>query len=258
MSQLESRRSIVVSRVLSRVRHPEAILVAILMGGIAAAGWLLAPFWLAVAIGAQLAVGGIAAVWIIGPARTDLGFARYATLATAGVALTLFGRLVVPATGLVPAPIAAFLLWGVIRLELDLAAGGRRVGLDLALVGIVFAAAAGIGALMPREAWPPALVPLLVIAAVPALRAAEARGRTGVEAVGHAALHLVALAQVAAAVALLQLPGVVGAAVVALGFHAWGGAAEALEEGASARSVILEFGALAVLGLVVAMLLGGR
>ena len=64
-----------------------------------------------------------------------------------------------------------------------------------------------------------------------------------------------AVAQVAAASACCSLPGVVGAAIVALGFHAWGGAAEALDDGASGRSVILEFGALAVLGLVVALLL---
>jgi hypothetical protein len=49
----------------------------------------------------------------------------------------------------------------------------------------------------------------------------------------------------------------VGSAIVALGFHAWAGAAEALDEGSSPRSVILEFGALAVLGLVVALLLHG-
>jgi hypothetical protein len=258
MGNLERRRSVVVSRILARVSHPEAILVATVMAAIAAAGWLLAPFWLAVAIAAQMVVGGIAAVWLIGPVRVELGFARYATLATAGVALTLFGRLTVPATGLAPAPIVAVLLWAVIRLELDLARGARRVGLDLALVGIVFGAAAGLGAIIGRDAWPPALIPLLVICSVPALRAAEARGHSGTEAVGHAALHLVALAQVAAAVALLRLPGVVGAAVVALAFHAWGGAAEALDEGASARSVILEFGALAILGLVVAILLSGR
>lgn len=257
MSGLQRRRSIVVSRILGRVRHPEAILVATVMATIAAAGWLVTPFWLAVAISAQLAIGGMAAVWIIGPVRPELGFARYATLATAGVALTLFGRLVVPDTGLAPAPIAAVLLWGVIRLELDLARGGRRVGLDLALVGIVFAAAAGLAALIPRDAWPPAIVPLLMVSSVPALRAAEARGRSGIEAVGHAALHLLAVAQVAAAVTLLELPGVVGAAVVALSFHAWGGAAEALDEGAPARSVVLEFGALALLGLVVAILLSG-
>ena len=257
MGRLTGRRSIVVTRVLGRIRHPEAILISILMAVVASFGWVVSPFWLAVAVAAQLAVGGLGAVWLIGPAQTELGFARYATLASAGVALTLFGRLLVPAVGLAPAPLAAVLLWGVIRLELDLAKGGRRDGLDLALVGIVFAAAAGIGGLVPREAWPPALIPLLLLCSVPALRAAEARGRTGIEAVGQATLHLVAVAQIAAAVSLLRLPGVVGAAVIALGFHAWGGAAEALDDGASARSVILEFGALAVLGMVVAILLNG-
>jgi hypothetical protein len=257
MSRETGRRSVVVAQVLGRIRHPEAILVAIVMAGVAGAGWLASPFWLAVAVAAQLAIGGLAAVWLIGPAQVELGFARYATLAAAGVTLTLFGRLVMPATGLAPVPIVAVLLWAVIRLELDLAAGTRRVGLDLVLVGIIFAAAAGLGGLVTRVAWPPALVPLLLIASVPALRAAEARGRSGIEAVGQAGLHLVALAQVAAAVALLRLPGVVGAAVIALSFHAWAGAAEALDEGASGRAVILEFGALAVLGMVVAILLNG-
>lgn len=257
IDRASGRRSVVAGRVAGRIQHPEAILIAIVMAVIAASGWLVSPFWLAVAVAGQLTIGGLGAVLLIGPAQAELGFARYATLASAGVALTLFGRLVIPATGLIPAPIAALLLWGVIRLELDLAGGGRRVGLDLALVGIVFAAAAGVAALVPREAWPPALIPLLLISSVPALRAAEARGRSGIEAVGQAVLHLVALGQIAAAVSLLRLPGVVGAAVIALGFHAWAGAAEALDEGASARSVILEFGALAVLGVVVAVLLNG-
>jgi hypothetical protein len=70
-------------------------------------------------------------------------------------------------------------------------------------------------------------------------------------------LHLVAIGQVGTALALLQLPGVVGAAILALAFHAWSGAAEALDGGASARSVLIEFGALAVLGVVVALLLYG-
>jgi len=243
-------------RALTRLQYREAILISIAMAVVAAVGWLVTPFWVAVAVAAQLAIGGIGAVWLIGPARTELGFARYATLATAGVTLTLFGRLLVPSIGLLLTPIAALLLFGVIRLELGLTeAGQRRVGLDLALVGIVFAAAAGIGGMIPADAWPPGLILLLILASVPALRAAEARGRSGAEAVGQAALHLVAVAQVATAVGLLQLPGVVGAAIVALGFHAWGGAAEALDDGASGRSVILEFGALAVLGLVVALLL---
>jgi len=246
------------ARALSRFDRPEAALIAILMAIVAAAGWLVSPFWLAIAIATQLAIGGVGAVVLIGPARADLGFARYATLATAGVALTLFGRLVVPGIGLLLTPVAALLLWGVMRVELDLAEGSRRrLGIDLVLVGTVFAAAAGLAALLPADAWPPGLVLLLVIAAVPALRAAEARGRSGIEAVGQAALHLVAIAQLAAAMSLLRLPGVVGSAIVALGFHAWAGAAEALDEGASVRAVVLEFGALAVLGLVVALLLHG-
>jgi hypothetical protein len=250
------RRRPAACRAISRLQHPEAVLVAVVMAGVAAVGWLVGPFWLAVTVAAQLAIGGLAAVWLIGPARAELGFARYATLAMAGVALTLFGKLLVGSIGLLPAPVVALMLWGVIRLELGLAeAGQRRVGLDLALVGIVFAAAAGIGAIVPRDAWPPGIILLLLVASVPAMRAAEARGRSGIEAVGQAVLHLVALAQVAAAVGLLRLPGVVGAAVVALAFHAWGGAAEALDEGASVRAVVLEFGALAVLGLVVALLL---
>jgi hypothetical protein len=252
------RRRPAAPRVLSRVQHPEAVLIAVTMAVVAAAGWVLGPFWLAVMVAAQLAIGGISAVWLIGPARPELGFARYATLAMAGVALTMFGRQLVPGIGLLLAPVVALLLWGVIRLELGLVESGqRRVGLDLALVGIIFAAAAGIGAIVPRDAWPPGLVLLLIIASVPALRAAEARGRSGIEAVGQALLHLVALAQLAAAVGLLRLPGVVGAAVVALGFHTWAGAAEALDDGASVRAVVLEFGALAVLGLVVALLLHG-
>jgi hypothetical protein len=131
------------------------------------------------------------------------------------------------------------------------------VVLDLALVSIVFATTAGIGGIVPRNAWPPGLILVLLGAAIPAMRAAEARGRNGAEAVGQAVLHLVAIGQVATALTLLRLPGVVGAAILALAFHAWSGAAEALDGGASARSVLIEFGALAVLGLVVALLLHG-
>jgi len=245
-------------RALSRLEHPEAIVLAIALAAGAAVGWLASPFWLAVAIGLELAVGGLGAVWVIGPARVGLGFARYATLATAAVGLTLFGRVLMPSAGLLLAPIDALLLWAVIRVELEVNRTGHGgVVLDLALVAIVFSIAAGVTALVPREAWPPGLLLVLIGCAIPALRAAEARGRSGAEAVGQAALHLVALAQIGAALVLLALPGVVGAAILALAFHAWGGAAEALDGGASARSVVIEFGALAVLGLVVALLLHG-
>jgi len=248
----------IAGRALSRLEHPEAVVLAVVMAIVAAAGWLASPFWLAVAVGIELVLGGLGAVWIIGPAQVGLGFARYATLATAAVAVTLFGRLMMPTAGLLLAPIAAFLLWAVVRIELEVNRthqGG--VVLDLALVSIVFCMAAGVGAVIPRDAWPPGLLLVLIGSTVPVLRAAEARGRTGVEAVGQAVLHLIAIGQIGAALTLLNLPGVVGAAILALAFHAWGGAAEALDGGASARSVIIEFGALAVLGVVVALLLHG-
>jgi hypothetical protein len=245
-------------RALSRLEHPEAIGLVVALAAAAAVGWLASPFWLAVAIGLELGIGGLGAVWVIGPARVGLGFARYATLATAAAGLTLFGRLLVPNAGLLLAPVVALLLWAVIRVELEVNRTGHGgVVLDLALVAIVFSIAAGVTALVPRDAWPPGLLLVLIGCAIPALRAAEARGRSGAEAVGQAALHLVALAQIGAALVLLALPGVVGAAILALAFHAWGGAAEALDGGASARSVVIEFGALAVLGLVVALLLHG-
>lgn len=245
-------------RALSRLEHPEAIALAVLLAGAAAVGWLASPFWLAVAIGFQLAAGGLGAVWLIGPLQVGLGFARYATLASAAVALTLFGRLLMPSAGLLLAPVAAFLLWAVLRIELEVnRTRESSVVLDLALVSIVFSTTAGVGAMVPRDAWPPGLILVLLGAAIPAMRAAEARGRSGAEAVGQATLHLVAIGQVATGLALLRMPGVVGAAILALAFHAWSGAAEALEGGASARSVLIEFGALAVLGIVVALLLHG-
>lgn len=246
-------------RALRQIEYPEAIGLSLALAVAAAVGWLGSPLWLAAAIATQLALGGFGAVWLIGPVQPGLGFARYATLAVAGVALTLFGRMLFGTAGLLLAPVAAILLWAVLRLELHVNRTGRPgVLLDLALVGIVFAAAAGVGSVLPRDSWPPGVLLLCLISAVPALRAAEARGRSGIEAVGQAALHLLAVAQMGAALAILQLPGVVGAAVLALGFHAWAGAAEALDRGASSRSVAIEFGSLALLGLIVALLLHAR
>ena len=121
----------------------------------------------------------------------------------------------------------------------------------------MFATAHGSIALVQRDSWLEGIGLLLLVAAVPAIRMSEGRGRYGVKAIGEALLQLLAVAQVATAVHLLLVPSLVSAALVALTFHAWGGASEALEGGASVRSVALEFGALAVLGLVVALLLQG-
>jgi hypothetical protein len=244
--------------VLARVERPEGVVLVVVLAALAAVGWLGSPLWLAIAVGAQLMLAGLGGVWIIGPARPGMGLARYATLSVAAVSITLFGRVLVDTTGVLLALPAAAALWVMLWAELHAEpANGPSLALDLALVGVVFAAAAGGMHLVPRDAWPPGIVLVLALTLVPAMRAAEARGRGGVEAVGQAALHLVAVGQIGAAVTLLELPEVVAAALLALGYHAWSGAAEALDQGASPWAVILEFGALAVLGMVVALLLHG-
>ncbi len=244
------------NQVLQRIDRPEAIGLAVVLAALVAIGWFVAPFWLAVMVAAQLAIAGLGGVHLIGAARPGMGFARYATLAIAAVALTLFGRLLPGGVALLLIPVVAVLLWSVLSLELRAARGvGARTMLDLALVGILFAGASGIWHLFGENAWPPPLVPVLLLAFVVALRSAEARGWGGIEAVGQAALHVLAVGQVGAALVLLDLPGLVAPAIVALTFHAWGGAVEALQEGASLRSVALEFGTLGLLGLIVAFLL---
>jgi hypothetical protein len=60
---------------------------------------------------------------------------------------------------------------------------------------------------------------------------------------------------IGAAASLLTLPPLVVPALMTLTFYAWGGAAEALRAGNAGRSVALEFGALGLLGLVLALVL---
>jgi len=247
------------ARSVAPAGQPEPIVLAVVLAAVAAFGWVASPLGVAVAVALELAIGGFGAVWIIGSVRARLGFARYATLALAGVAITLFGRLVVDRTGLLLVPLAAVLLWIALWAELETQRRGRAtLFLDLTLIGIIFAGSAGLSRLIPADAWPPGLILLLILAATPVLRAAEARGASGVRAVGQAALHLLALGQVAAALALLRPPGVVGAALVALAFHAWGGAATALDDGEPGWRVAVEFGALALMGVVLALLLQSR
>ena len=52
-----------------------AVVIALLQAVVAAAGWLVDPIWLAVAIAAQLLLGGLAAVYVIGPMKHELGLA---------------------------------------------------------------------------------------------------------------------------------------------------------------------------------------
>lgn len=239
-----------------RIDKPEAVLLAVLQAAIATAGWLAEDIWVAAAIGAQLAVGGLGAVRIMGPARPGLGLARYAMPATAGVAATLSGRLIDEGVALLLVPLTAVLLWMVLYLELRVARlpGGRTLQ-ELLFTAILFTAAGGILGLFGREVWPPPLALIAAVSLVLALRSAEGREMGGVEAVGQALLHVLAVAQVGAAVLLLNLPGHVAPAIIALAFYAWGGAADALRTDATGRSVAIEFGALAALGLLVALIL---
>ena len=242
--------------VLRRIDRPLAVLLAVAQAVVATAGWLVEPLWLAVAIAGQLMLGGIIAVRVIGPARSDLGLARYAIPATAGIAATLFGRLVPFGLSVLLVPIVAVLLWSVTYLELRIerGTGGRTIG-ELLLVGILFCGTAGILVLFGAQAWPTPLILVAGLSLPLALRAAEARGDMGVHGLGQSLLHVLVVAQVGAGVVLLNLAPTVMAALMALAFYAWGGAVEALRRNASGRSVAVEFGALLVLGLLVGLFL---
>lgn len=233
-----------------------AVVIAVIQAGVAAAGWFAQPVWLAVAIAAQLALGGLASVYVIGPARADLGLARYAMPSVAGIAATLFGRLIPGGLSLLLVPIVAVLLWAITYLELRIERGtGGRTIHDLLLMSIVFSGTAGIAALFGTQSWPTPMILVAVLVLPLAMRSAEARGTMGVEAVGQALLHVLVVTQVGLAAVLLNLVPTVMAGLVALAFYTWAGAVEALRDGRSGRSVAIEFGSLVLLGLIVGLLM---
>ncbi|MGZ8474760.1 MAG: hypothetical protein ACXWWQ_00855 [Candidatus Limnocylindria bacterium] len=240
--------------VLRQIDRPVVMGFAILQAIVAAAGWFASPVWLAAAIAGQLALGGVGAVRILGPARSDLGLARYAMPAVAGIVATLFGKLIPGGLSLLLVPIVAVILWSVTYLELrvERGTGGRTIG-DLLLTAMVFAGAAGVMALFGTQTWPTPLILVAGLSLPLAVRAAEARGTTGAEGLGQALLQLLVVTQVGAAAVLLELPPTVIAALIALAFYTWGGAVDALRGEASGRSVAAEFGALTALGLVIGL-----
>lgn len=242
--------------VLSRIDRPAAIVLAIAQALVASAGWFATPLWLAVAVAGQLVLGGIVAVRVIGPMRSDLGLARYAIPATAGIAATLYGRLIPGGLSILLVPILAVVLWMVTYLELRIerGTGGQTVG-RLLLTAIVYAGTAGLLFLFGPRSWPTPLILVAGLVLPLALRSSEARGTLGVEGVGQAMLHLLVVGQVGAAALLLSIPSAVMAALMALAFYTWSAAVETLRDGASGRSVAAEFGALLLFGLVVGLLM---
>jgi hypothetical protein len=241
---------------LRRADRPAAVLIAVLQALVAAVGWFADPILLAVTIASQLALGGLAAAYVIGPARSELGLARYAMPSVAGIAATVFGRLIPGGLSLLLIPIVAVLLWSVTYLELRLARGtGGRTIQNLLLTAIVFTGAWGLLGFFGSRAWPTPLLLLAVLSLPLAVRSAETRGALGAEAIGQALLHLLAVIQVGLAVALLDIQLQLTAAIVALAFYAWTGAVDALRGGAPGRAVAAEFGSLALVGLVAGLLL---
>jgi hypothetical protein len=241
---------------LRRIDRPSAAILAVLQATVAAAGWFVEPLWLAVAIAGQLALGGIGSVRVMGPARGDLGLARYAIPATAGIAATMFGRLIPGGQSLLLVPIVAVVLWSVTHLELraERGTGGRTLG-DVVLTTIVFSGAAGILTLFGAQTWPTPIALVALLTLPPAFRAAEARGTMGAEGFGQGLLQVLAVVQVGVGAVLLNVSVLVSAALMGLAFYTWSGAVEALRGGASGRSVAVEFGALVLLGLFVGLLL---
>lgn len=242
--------------ILRRIDRPAAIVLAGLQALVAAAGWFAEPLWLAVAVAAQLALGGAGAVRVIGPGRAELGLARYAIPATAGIAATLFGRLIPGGLSLLLVPIVGVLLWSVTYLELraERGTGGRTLG-ELLRMSIVFTGSAGLLSLFGAGSWPTPLMLVALLSLPPATRSSESRGALGAEGVGQGLLHVLAVVQVGIGAILLELPFLVSAALMALTFYTWDGAVDALRRGATGRSVAIEFGGLVLLGLVVALFL---
>jgi hypothetical protein len=256
----DTRRRLRAGRIVGAraVRRAGPIGLPLLMAALVAAGWVVDLVALAAVLALELAIAGLGTAALLGAVRPGAGYARYAILAVSAVSVTLVGRHLPPGIGPLAAPLAwAFLFW-VLYIELhgpDMP--GYRLSLDLTLVLSVFAATSGMTDLLPPELWILSLALFAALVSVPCLRAAEARGALGVPAVGHAALHLLVVLQVALALFLLDLPQPVGPALVALTFHSWSGAADALESGVPTRAVILEYGSLAAIGAIVALFLGG-
>lgn len=242
----------------SRVRDLAGAMLVVVLTILIFLGWFESTVLLGVALAAQLAIGGSLGIALLGPARADNGVARYLTLPLTAIGITLFGRFFRPTELLIAillAVVAAAVLWAALQIELAYSRGQRpKVLLDLLLATVIFCGSASIGSVI-GEGMPVVILALLgLLALALSLRAAEARGASGGTALGHAFLQAFTVVQLAVALELLELPGVIGPAVMLLAFYVWGGAADLLHEGASRRRVFVEYGFMALIGLVVALL----
>ncbi len=219
-------------------------------------GWFESTVLLGLALASQLALGGSLGIALLGAARPDRGVGRYLTLPLTAIGLTLFGRFLTPGelpVAVALAVIAAGVLWMTLQVELAYARGERpKVMLDLLLAVVMFFGTAGIGPVIGDTLIRFALLGLLAFAL--AFRAAEARGAFGGSAVGQGALQAFMVIQIAVALELLELPGMIGPAIMLLAFYSWGGAADLLHGGVSARRVFIEYGILALFGFIFALI----
>ena len=234
------------------VREIAALMLVVAMAALVFIGLFGGPLQIALSVALQLAVGGFGAIALIGPARGERGIARYLTLPLASVAITVFGRLMVqgsPLWMLLVAFLATVGLWMILQIEMAYARGERpKTALEISLAAVIFLASGGLPGAVGQDPMPGVIVLIGVLALALGLRSAEARGATGGRALAQALLHGLAVVQAAVAVHLLHLPSPSGPAILLLAFYAWGGAADALLEGDSRMSVLLEFGALVLLG----------
>jgi len=198
----DGRRMLRASRVRGAraVKRAGPLALPLMLAALVAAGWAVDSVALAIVLALELALAGLGTAALLGAVRPSIGYARYAILAVVAVSITLAGRQLPDGIGPLAAPVAWAFLWWTLNTERKGATKpSGRLALDLFLVLTVFATAAGLAGLFPEELWLLELVLLGILTSVACLRAAEARGALGVPAVGHAALHLLVVLQVAAA-----------------------------------------------------------
>jgi hypothetical protein len=153
----DSRRLLRASRVRGSraMKQTGPVVLPLLMAALVAAGWSVDLVALAGILALELALAGLGTAALLGAARPNSGYARYAIFAVSAVSVTLAGRLLPPGIGPLAAPLAwAFLFWVLYIERHGPEMPGYRLSLDVTLVLTVFSATAGMASLLPAERWP--------------------------------------------------------------------------------------------------------